>query len=79
MDGYRAGLVGPELDYAVKKYKGHRMIPREHLAIVQAEFKQKQEDKLKKSFKVCWLMIVFNILTKRMSDALAPNLYTYPM
>ena len=22
MDGYRAGLVGPELDYAVKKYKG---------------------------------------------------------
>jgi hypothetical protein len=53
MDGYRAGLVGPELDYAVKKYKGHRMIPREHLAIVQAEFKQKQEDKLKKSFKVC--------------------------
>ena len=53
MDGYRAGLVGPELDYAVKKYEGHRMITRENLAIVQAKFKQKQEDKLKKSFKVC--------------------------
>ena len=53
MDGYRAGLVGPELDYAVKKYKGHHMIPRENLAIVQDEFKKKQEDKLKSSFKVC--------------------------
>jgi len=51
MDGYRAGLVGPELDYAVKKYKGHRMIPRENLAIVQAEFKKKQEDQLQSSFK----------------------------
>ena len=53
MDGYRAGLVGPELDYAVKKYKGHRIIPRENLAVVQAEFKEKQDDKLKSTFKSC--------------------------
>jgi len=27
MSGYRKGLTGPLLDYAVKKYKGHRRIP----------------------------------------------------
>jgi hypothetical protein len=27
MDGYRLGLTGPMLDYAVKKYKGHRRLP----------------------------------------------------
>jgi hypothetical protein len=27
MDGYRLGLSGPMLDYAVKKYKGHRRLP----------------------------------------------------
>jgi hypothetical protein len=53
MDGYRAGLVGPELDYAIKKYKGHRMIPRENLEIIQSEFKKQQEDKLKATFKSC--------------------------
>ena len=53
MDGYRAGLVGPELDYAVKKYKGHRMIPRENLEIIQSEFKKQQDDKLKATFKSC--------------------------
>ena len=58
MDGYRAGLIGPELDYAVKKYKGHRMIPRENLAIVQDEFKKKQEEnKQKLSLKLYWLLI----------------------
>ena len=53
MDGYRAGLVGPELDYAVKKYKGHRIIPRENLEIIQSEFKKQQDDKLKATFKSC--------------------------
>ncbi len=33
MSGYRRGLQGPLLDYALKKYKGHRMIP----AFVDAE------------------------------------------
>jgi len=27
MNAYRLGLVGPLLDYAVKKYSGHRRIP----------------------------------------------------
>ena len=51
MDGYRAGLNGPELDFAVTKYNGHRMIPREHLDVIKAKFKKKQEDKLKATFK----------------------------
>ena len=50
MDGYRAGLNGPELDFAVTKYNGHRMIPREHLDVIKAKFKKKQEDKLKATF-----------------------------
>ena len=53
----RAGLVGPELDYAVKKYKGHRIIPRENLEIIQSEFKKQQDDKLKATF------IMFKIST----------------
>ena len=28
MSGYRMGLVGPLLDYTMKKYSGHRIIPR---------------------------------------------------
>ena len=40
MDGYRAGLVGPLLDYAMKKYKGHRMIPRDSLRIIEDEFRK---------------------------------------
>ena len=41
MDGYRAGLVGPLLDYAMKKYKGHRMIPRDNLRLIEEEYKAK--------------------------------------
>ena len=41
MTGYRQGLHGPLLDYTLKKYKGHRVIP----AIVGAEL-----DKLKSDF-----------------------------
>ena len=41
MDGYRAGMVGPLLDYAMKKYKGHRMIPRDSLKVIEAEFEAK--------------------------------------
>ena len=29
MDGYRIGLMGPMLDYAVKQYTSHRMFPPE--------------------------------------------------
>ena len=36
MSAYRIGLVGPALDYAVKKYKGHRRIP-ENIAKLDLE------------------------------------------
>ena len=38
MNGYREGLVGPELDYAVKKYKGHRCIPVGQKELIKKEF-----------------------------------------
>jgi hypothetical protein len=48
MDGYRLGLVGPELDYAIRKYKGHRiMIPPENVQLIKDEFKKQQDDKMK--------------------------------
>ena len=39
MNGYRLGLIGPELDCAVRKYKGHRMIPPQNLQVIRDEFK----------------------------------------
>ena len=53
MNGYRLGLNGPELDYAIKKYKGHRMIPPENLQIIKDEFKEKRLEYMKLSFKPC--------------------------
>ena len=53
MDGYRAGLIGPELDYAVKRFRGHRMIPRESIELIKSEFKMQQEKNLRESFKSC--------------------------
>ena len=53
MNGYRLGLIGPELDYAIRKYKGHRMIPPENLQLIKDEFKKQQDDKMKSSFKSC--------------------------
>jgi hypothetical protein len=51
MDGYRQGLIGPELDYAIRKYRGHRMIPTENLELIKEEFKKQEEQKLRMSFK----------------------------
>ena len=52
MNGYRLGLIGSELDYAVRKYKGHRMIPPQNLQVIRDdEFKAQQEKKKKASFK----------------------------
>jgi hypothetical protein len=45
MSGYREGLVGPELDYAVKKYRGHRSIPVGQLDLIKSEFEKKHERK----------------------------------
>ena len=35
---YREGLIGPELDYAVRKYHGHRKIPSDQIALVKDEY-----------------------------------------
>ena len=51
VNGYRLGLIGPEFDYAVRKYKGHRMIPPQNLQVIRDEFKAQQEEKMKASFK----------------------------
>ena len=45
MSGYREGLVGPELDFAVKKYRGHRSIPVGQVELIKAEFEKKHERK----------------------------------
>ena len=44
MDGYRAGLNGSELDFAVTKLIGIAL-PREYLGVIKEELKKKQEDK----------------------------------
>ena len=49
MDGYRSGLVGPELDYAVRQYKGHRQIPADMINHVKAEYAAEQERKRRKT------------------------------
>lgn len=38
MDGYRQGYHGPLLDYAMKKYKGHRHIPSDRMLKLQEEY-----------------------------------------
>ena len=47
MTGYQVGLDGPMLDYAMKKFKGHRNIPTESKDLIKREF----EEKLNKSNK----------------------------
>ena len=44
MTGYRQGLVGPVLDYAMKKFRGHRMIPSESIQVVKDEYQRKLEE-----------------------------------
>ena len=41
MDGYRKGLTGSLLKYAVKKYRGHRMIPAaESVALITEQYQK---------------------------------------
>ena len=52
MHGYRSGLVGPVLDYAVKKYKSHRrLFPTIRLDEIAIEFAEKKAKKM--TFKRC--------------------------
>jgi hypothetical protein len=52
MEGYRVGLKGPVLDYAMTKYRGHRAIPAAEIQLIRDEFKDyqtiKKENQLKK-------------------------------
>lgn len=45
MDGYRKGLTGPLLDYAMKKYKSHRAIPNVTLEDLENMYKKHKESK----------------------------------
>ena len=40
MDGYRKGMHGPLLDYAMKKYKQHRKIPYFDINDLRSEFER---------------------------------------
>ena len=40
MDGYRKGLTGSLLKFAVKKYRGHRMIPAESMALITEQYQK---------------------------------------
>jgi hypothetical protein len=51
MSGYREKLHGPELDYAMKKYKGHRTIPHTELELIHEEFAEKTKLKIEKNIK----------------------------
>ena len=42
MSGYRLGLEGPLLDYAMKRYTGHRRIPEGIQAAIEADFVRRQ-------------------------------------
>ena len=48
MTGYRLGLHGPELEFAMKKYKSHRRIPADELQHIHEQFVQKREQKIEK-------------------------------
>ena len=42
MSGYRIGLQGPLLDFAMRKYHGHRSISAFQIAVIRAAFEVKQ-------------------------------------
>jgi hypothetical protein len=49
MTGYDVGLDGPELDFAMRKYKGHRSIPSQMKDEIRQQFKEKLDKKCKKT------------------------------
>ena len=48
IDGYRKGFTGAMLDYAVKKFKGHRAIPASSEQLIKNEFEARIVNKAKK-------------------------------
>jgi hypothetical protein len=56
MSGYRRGLKGPMLDYVLKKYKGHRVVPQfaaNELVNIEGEYKQQRDKLLKAKLEAC--------------------------
>lgn len=56
MSGYRQGLHGPLLDYVLKKYKGHRVIPLfvgNAFQTLDDEYKAKRDAKLNAKLDNC--------------------------
>ncbi len=51
MEGYWVGLHGPVLDYAMKKYRGHRAIPSDQVQLIREEFTRDQAIKREKQLK----------------------------
>ncbi len=52
MDGYRHGLKGPLLDYAMKRYSSHRKFPFADNALLIAQLKEGYEEKKKLKIKL---------------------------
>ena len=52
MEGYRAGLKGPLLDYAMKRYRGHRTITAEQVRVITEEFDKKQAIKREQQLRI---------------------------
>ena len=48
MSGYQIGLEDPLLDFEMRKYHGHRVIPSELKDRIREDFKLKQEENNKK-------------------------------
>ena len=49
MDGYRQGLTGPILEYAVKKYSSHRAIPNTIIKETEKEYGDREKAKCSKT------------------------------
>ena len=48
MSGYDIGLDGPELDFTMRKYKGHRSIPPQMKDEIRKQFENKLNKKRKR-------------------------------
>jgi hypothetical protein len=51
MQGYRHGLSGSLLEYAVKKYTSHSAIPANIFKTIEADFEESKNNKAEKSKK----------------------------
>ena len=57
MDGYRQGLTGPILEYAVKKYTSHRAIPDMVIKEMEKEYESHEKAKCSKTSKKWYFFV----------------------